>query len=177
MICTTLGKTCTNGICECPTGQIPDPLTGICKSCPIGQVPDPGTGKCVQCTSSSDCAQYPGGGYNVCNNNRCGVCTSDFQCNAGGECSGAAGICCPAGTLSNGAPRYQSCPFEPLACHDLLTDPTHCGTCGTNCLAPTFPDCTNPSPSCKIPGTNFVDCKIPGCCGKCTSCNNGQCTL
>jgi hypothetical protein len=45
---TALGKTCQSGMCQCPVGQQPDPITGQCQQqCPLGQHRDSVSGQCV----------------------------------------------------------------------------------------------------------------------------------
>lgn len=146
-----------------PGGPICQTGTGLCVPClpsndvcPAGQYCESSTLHCVSgCTDDTDCAGLTPHCRAVTH-----VC---LECVVDGHC--APGEICSSGLCTTGCSAEQPCPDSAdtccgQACHNLQNDPTHCGTCDTECaLYPNAQTLCN-SGNCEMgacaPG--FLDC-------------------
>jgi hypothetical protein len=139
-----------------------DPGTQSCvgcsPACPAGQYCEPSTAACQSgCKSSAECS---GATPHCASSHQCVQCLADTDCTGTEVCSSGS---CKVGCSSSKpcAPGQTCCSG---ACHDIGTDPSHCGECGKSC-----PSAPNTQIAC-----SQGQCVITACAPGFIDCNGEQ---
>ncbi len=170
---------CTSGACSCPAG------TGVCSGSSAGSTEcadtnaDPdhcgktgcggtcgnrqycdGTGTCV-CRPGTTSCTIPGGATCLT------LSGSPFACGACGTTCNSTQVClagkCVAGSTActTGLTRCTFGGGVGAGCYDTKTDPTHCGSCATECNQNEL--CVNGACKAYIPATSCATCPCTDC--------------
>ena len=192
-------QACLAGTCGCPLGQRlcgqvcvdTNVDVGNCGGC--GQVCASGLCSGGVCNCSDSDAGYLACGASCVNRQvdvkNCGTCGND--CTALGGTS--ATVSCVGGACKCDNGLQDLCPALPVACVDLTSNNSHCGTCGNDCTQqPQTNTCVNGQCACPL-GSELCSGGVcenvasdPNNCGQCSnscdatfaisaSCHGGHC--
>jgi hypothetical protein len=125
-----------------PGGSACDTASGRCvgcvpanDTCAPGERCDPSTLACAPgCKDDADCASDPAGSRCDPSSYVCVGCLGDGDCPVGQLCMASTRACVTGCSPTHACPTGLTCCGS--TCHDLSTDPGHCGDCSKVCPKP-----------------------------------------